>query len=139
VLWQLPAHLTLDLERLDEFLGDIRRHWRAARHVLEFRHRSWFIAEVERRLADAGVASCLSDAPDFPMWEATPTELVYVRLHGHTRKYASSYSSASLQRWAARARRWAASGREVHLYFDNDAEGAAIANGRSLTRLLAAR
>src|SRR5689334_3991315 len=71
VLWQLPAQLPLDLSRLDEFLRDLRRHWRATRHVLELRHRSWFIAEVESRLADAGVASCLSDAPDFPMWEAT--------------------------------------------------------------------
>lgn len=136
VLWQLPAQLPLDLQRLDEFLRDLNRHWRTTRHVLEFRHRSWFIAEVEGRLADSGVASCLSDAPDFPMWEATPTELVYVRLHGHTRKYASSYSTPSLRRWADRARRWAAAGRQVHVYLDNDAEGAAIKNAVALTRIL---
>lgn len=136
VLWQLPAHLTAERARLDEFLRDLRR-WDGVPHVIEFRHRSWFTAEVERRLADADVASCLSDAPDFPLWEATPTGLVYVRLHGHTRKYASSYARASLRRWADRARQWAGAGRQVHLYFDNDAEGAAIRNGLTLLEELA--
>lgn len=137
VLWQLPAHMPADLPRLDEFLRDLGKHWPAVPHVMEFRHRSWFTAAVEQRLAGAGVGSCLSDAPDFPLWDATPAPLVYVRLHGHTRKYASSYSPASLRSWAARVRHWASGGHPVHVYFDNDAEGAAISNALSLRRLLA--
>jgi uncharacterized protein YecE (DUF72 family) len=69
------------------------------------------------------------------MWEAVTTDLVYVRLHGHTRKYASSYARPSLERWAARAHAWAHEGRDVHIYFDNDAEGAAVRNALTLRAL----
>ncbi len=100
------------------------------------RHRSWFTREVAGELHDAGVAVCISDAPDFPMWLEVTTDLVYVRLHGHTRKYASSYSRRSLETWARRAVAWQAEGRDVHIYFDNDAEGAAVGNARSLLELV---
>jgi len=60
----------------------------------------------------------------------------YVRLHGHTRKYASSYSGPSLRRWAGDARRWRDEGRDVFVYFDNDAEGHAVRNARAFARLI---
>jgi uncharacterized protein YecE (DUF72 family) len=134
VVWQLPAHFRRDDARLDDFLRALRS-WRGTRHAIELRHASWFDEQVRGRLEAAGVASCLSDAPDFPMWEAVTTDLVYVRLHGHTRKYASSYSRASLVRWAERAHAWTREGRDVHIYFDNDAEGAAVRNALSLHAL----
>jgi uncharacterized protein YecE (DUF72 family) len=136
VLWQLPARLSLDLARLDEFLGVLGSEWGDARHALELRHASWFTPEVQDRLARARVAACWSDAPDFPLWPALTTDLVYVRLHGHTRKYASSYSGPSLRGWAERVAGWAKRGRHVHVYFDNDAEGAAIRNARTLSAAL---
>jgi uncharacterized protein YecE (DUF72 family) len=105
------------------------------RHALELRHRSWFTDEVAARLAAAGVANAMSDAPDFPMWRAVTTDLVYVRLHGHTRKYASSYAAASLRRWADDASRWNDEGRDVYVYLDNDAEGAAVTNALDLAAL----
>jgi uncharacterized protein YecE (DUF72 family) len=135
VVWQLPARTSLDLGRLGGFLDVLSRHT-GVRHALEMRHRSWFTAEVAARLSAARVASCLSDAPDFPMWSAVTTDLVYVRLHGHTRKYASSYSHASLRRWAASTRTWLDEGRDVHVYFDNDAEGHAVTNARTLLNML---
>lgn len=92
--------------------------------------------EVAALLQEGRVANCISDAPDWPMWDAITTDLVYVRLHGHTRTYASSYRRSSLARWAARVRAWLAEGRDVHLYFDNDAEGAAPNNARALLALL---
>jgi uncharacterized protein YecE (DUF72 family) len=136
VVWQLPARFRRDDARLEDFLRALRA-WRATRHALELRHPSWFVEEVRARLAAARVASCLSDAPDFPMWEAVTTDLVYVRLHGHTRKYASSYRRPALERWATRARSWAREGRDVHIYFDNDAEGAAVRNAIKLRALVA--
>ena len=136
VVWQLPSNFRLDVARLDDFLRALRR-WRSTRHVLELRDRSWFVPPVAARLREAGVAVCLSDAPDFPMWREVTTDLVYVRLHGHTRKYASSYSAASLRTWAADVERWVGEGRDVHVYFDNDAEGHAVRNARALQALLA--
>lgn len=135
VVWQLPSHLTADLDRLDGFL-DALTAWSDVRHALEMRHCSWFTDAVARRLSEARVAACLSDAPDFPMWRITTTDLVYVRLHGHTRKYASSYSLPNLRRWAADCARWAAEGREVHVYFDNDAEGHAVRDALTLRALI---
>ena len=127
VLWQLPSNFQCDLHRLDEFMHALEA-WRDVRHALELRHRSWFNPHVAAVLRWHNVAVCLSDAPDFPMWREVTSELVYVRLHGHTRKYASSYSERSLQAWAADARRWLDEGRDVHVYFDNDAEGHAVRN-----------
>jgi uncharacterized protein YecE (DUF72 family) len=135
VVWQLPAHFALDLARLDDFLEALAA-W-PVRHALEMRHRSWFVPEVAARLAGAGVAVCQSDAPDFPMWREVTTDLVYVRLHGHTRKYASAYHPTSLRRWADDVARWLDEGREVHVYLDNDAEGHAVHDARALSALVA--
>jgi uncharacterized protein YecE (DUF72 family) len=134
VVWQLPSNFGVDRSRLDSFLVALDA-WRDVRHALELRHRSWFVVDVADRLREARVAVCLSDAPDFPMWRAVTTDLVYARLHGHTRKYASSYSLPHLRRWAADIERWTDEGREVHVYFDNDAEGHAVHNALTLIAL----
>ena len=78
----------------------------------------------------------MSDAPDWPRWDRVTTDLVYVRLHGHTRKYASSYSKPALRKWASRVHRWLNENRDVHVYFDNDAEGAAPKNALTLLEML---
>jgi len=57
-------------------------------------------------------------------------------LHGHTRKYASSYSKSALKKWAKRAECWLEENRSVHVYFDNDAEGAAPKNARTLLGMM---
>lgn len=135
VVWQLPSHFRCDLARLEDFIGALGA-WPGVRHALELRHRSWFTDDVAQRMRAANLAVCLSDAPDFPMWREVTADLVYVRLHGHTRKYASSYSERSLQAWAADVRRWLATGRDVHVYFDNDAEGHAVRNALRLQELV---
>jgi uncharacterized protein YecE (DUF72 family) len=67
VVWQLPALLKKDMQRLEKFARVLRR-WKTTRHDIEFRHKSWFDDEVARCLKDHAVAVCLSDAPDWPMW-----------------------------------------------------------------------
>jgi uncharacterized protein YecE (DUF72 family) len=124
VLWQLPGNFHSHLDRLEQFAQALDS-WSNVRHAIEFRHASWFSDEVADCLGRHRIAACQSDAADWPMWDAVTTDMVYVRLHGHSRTYASSYSRATLQRWAARIGEWRAQGRTVHVYFDNDAEGAA--------------
>ena len=135
VVWQLPAFLKKDIVRLEKFLKDLRR-WDSTRHTIEFRHKTWFDDEVAECLTRHGVAVCMSDAPDWPMWDKVTTDVVYIRLHGHTRKYASSYSKVSLTKWAARIRCWLEENRDVHVYFDNDAEAAAPRNALTLLKML---
>ena len=135
VVWQLPAFLKKDIERLEKFLRNLR-HWKSTRHAIEFRDKSWFDDEVADCLERHAVAICMSDAPDWPMWDRVITDVVYIRLHGHTRKYASSYSKPALGKWATRTQRWLEENRAVHVYFDNDAEGAAPRNALRLLEML---
>jgi len=135
VVWQLPAFLKKDIERLEKFLRNLRR-WKSTRHAIEFRDKSWFDDEVADCLERHAVAICMSDAPDWPMWDRVTTDVVYIRLHGHTRKYASSYSKPALGKWATRTQRWLEENRAVHVYFDNDAEGAAPRNALRLLEML---
>lgn len=135
VVWQLPAAFKKNIVRLENFLQTLH-HWKSTRHAIEFRHKSWFDNEVADCLTKHAVAVCMSDAPDWPMWDRVTTDLVYIRLHGHTRKYASSYSKLALKRWVNRTQRWLQENRDVHVYFDNDAEGAAPRNALTLLEML---
>jgi uncharacterized protein YecE (DUF72 family) len=124
MLWQLPRESKKNLQRLQDFARALES-WPQVRHVLEFRNPSWFDDEVAGCLTHHRLAVSLSDAADWPLWERVTTDLVYVRLHGHSRTYTSAYSAAALDQWATRILSWLAEERDVHVYFDNDAEGAA--------------
>jgi uncharacterized protein YecE (DUF72 family) len=133
-LWQLPATLHKDLTRLNQFLHAVQQ-WPEVRHIVEFRHRSWFDDETADCLAVAGIANCLSDANDWPLWERVTTDLVYIRLHGHTQTYASPYNSAELAQWAEHIAYWLQEQKQVHVYFDNDALCSAPSNALELKSL----
>lgn len=135
VVWQLPSNFACNIERLADFAHALEA-WPTVRHSIELRHRSWFVPEVAALMASANIAVCMGDAPDFPMWREVTSDVVYARLHGHTRKYASSYSEANLRTWAADTARWLAEGRDVHVYFDNDAEGHAVRNAMRFQQLI---
>jgi uncharacterized protein YecE (DUF72 family) len=135
VVWQLPHNLHRNLDRLEVFARALRS-WRSVRHAIEFRHESWFDAQIAACLREHRLAVCQSDAADWPLWDAVTTDLVYVRLHGHTQTYASGYSDAELRQWARKTRRWLREGRDVHVYFDNDAFSRAPFDAMRLIALL---
>lgn len=68
------------------------------------------------------------------------SDIVYVRLHGpdHEHLYGGSYSDDDLHWWADRMREWDRSGRDVLAYFNNDGEGNAVRNARTLRVFVAA-
>jgi len=135
VLWQLPGSFKKDLDRLKHFI-DALQQWPEVSHCIEFRHTSWFDDETADCLAQAQTAACLSDAEAWPMWDRITSNLVYIRLHGHLRTYVSSYSDPELIYWAERIVRWINEGKEVHVYFDNTAECAALVNASALRTML---
>jgi uncharacterized protein YecE (DUF72 family) len=117
---------------------------RPLRYALEIRHPSYRSPELVALLRAHDVALVVSDgAGEFPRFDDVTAGLVYVRLHGQTELYRGSYDGSALDTWAARARAWAAGevpvspdtiapdqpgapspqGREVLVYFDNDADG----------------
>jgi uncharacterized protein YecE (DUF72 family) len=136
VLWQLPRNLRLDFARLEGFLARLAL-WPEVRHAIEFRHPSWFDPAVAARLGRARVASCQSDAAGWPRWDAVTTDVVYVRLHGHTDTYVSGYGASSLRAWARRVDGWRKEGRDVHVYFDNTDAGRAPRDALRLIGMLA--
>src|SRR5690606_20477459 len=113
---------------------------RRLRHAVEVRHDSFFDERFVRLLRRHGVALVCSDAAEWRYAEELTAGFVYLRLHGGEETYASRYPDARLDRLAAAIRRWLAGsqpddaatvtplappprrGRDVYLYFDNDAK-----------------
>ena len=66
--------------------------------------------------------------------------MLFRSLHGPDphHLYGGSYSDDDLRWWAARVHEWAAMGRDVYVYFNNDGGGNAVRNADALKRLLSA-
>ncbi|MGE0295579.1 DUF72 domain-containing protein [Pseudonocardia sp.] len=163
LLWQLPPRMRFDAQRLAAFLDllprttagaaalavehDERLEFRALvetdadrplRHALEVRHESFRDPAVPELLRRHGVALVLADsAGTWPVFDEVTAGFVYVRLHGADELYASGYTDAALDSWAARVRGWRDGGRDVFVYFDNDAKVHAPRDATSLLRRLA--
>jgi uncharacterized protein YecE (DUF72 family) len=135
VLWQLPGNFMVNINRLSLFIDSLA-NWDSVRHTIEFRHGSWFEPEVADMLRQANIAVCQSDAGDWPLWREVTADFVYLRLHGKPHTYVSNYSIGKLSALASEVKTWLNQKRDVHVYFDNDAEGRAPSNALSLQRLL---
>ena len=98
------------------------------RHAFEVRHPSYFHEEFYFLLREHGYAFVIADtAGKFPYAEELTTDFVYVRLHGSRQLYVSGYSDDEIEEWASRIHSWTTShgrarGRDVYVYFDNDAK-----------------
>jgi uncharacterized protein YecE (DUF72 family) len=148
VLYQLPPTLTLDVDRLASFLDALPRTLpararprtprRPIRHVIEFRHASWYVDEVFQVLAARGVAICLHDKPGSAFDDAAIGPFVYVRFHGPTGRYGGCYTDEALAAWARKLAAARRRGRDVFAYFNNDVDGFAVRNAQTLRRFIGA-
>jgi uncharacterized protein YecE (DUF72 family) len=132
---QLPPSMERDDARLDWFLGALP-DW--TRPVVEFRHDSWTDDAVFALLEQHGAAYCVMSGAGLPCILRATAKLVYVRWHGpdHDHLYGGSYSDADLAWWAERILEWERSGHDVYGYFNNDGDGNAVRNARTLKRML---
>jgi uncharacterized protein YecE (DUF72 family) len=133
VLFQMPPSLRRDDDRLESFLGILDPK---LRHAIEFRHASWFDDGVYELLGRFNAAFCCQSHPDLPDTVVRTADFLYVRFHGVPSLYASSYSKRELARWAKMIREAAGEKAPVYCYFNNDAEGHAVADARTLRELL---
>jgi len=133
LLYQLPPGWHCDAERLEAFLGLLPA---GLLHVFEFRHPSWFCPEVFSLLERFGALLCILSMPglESPLRATGPA--VYLRMHGATSLYASCYSQEELERWAGLIAEQCRAGRDVYVYFNNDAFGYAVENARDLKLLV---
>ncbi len=133
ILWQLPPRWHVNLERLETF---VRLLPRDLVHVFEFRDVSWFVEPVFDLLTEHALSFCIMSMPGIDCPVRATSSVVYIRMHGSGLVYGGQYSPEELAGWAAHVRRFLAEGRDVYVYFNNDAFGFAVENALELRRML---
>ncbi len=126
ILVQLPPRWKPNHDRLRAFLDAAPSN---ARWAVEFRDAAWFSEEVYGILRDHNAALVIHD-----MIRDHPRELTsnwcYMRFHGGD--YAHDYNREQLTGAARCISRHLDQGVDVYAYFNNDANGYAVANARDL-------
>jgi len=135
ILFQLPPHWKLNLERLEEFLQALPR---GHQYVFEFRDESWIVKEAFDVLRRFNAAFCIHDLANM----RTPLEITadfsYIRFHGPGEaKYQGSYSKRELKEWSDRINEWRRQLKGIYVYFNNDIGGHAVRNAKTLKELVA--
>ena len=133
VLFQLPPNFEADAGRLASFLALLPAR---RRYSFEFRHPSWYSANILGLLSDRNIALCISDHHDAPApWERT-ADFVYLRGHGPSGRYEGRYPSTTLTAWRKSIILWRRRNCDVYVYFDNDQKSAAPMDALALRGLL---
>jgi uncharacterized protein YecE (DUF72 family) len=118
VLWQLPPNFKANIKNLEEFIEAIKLY--PVRHAFEFRHKSWISSKILKILSAANIAVCMADWPDFI------NEL----------PYATNYTVEKLKDDAKKIKDYMKLGKDVYLFFNNDALGYAPKNALELKAIL---
>jgi uncharacterized protein YecE (DUF72 family) len=130
LLWQLPPTFRRDDDRLAAALEVFPPE---LRHAVEFRHSSWFAADVMSLLRERNVALVIADRPEIASFQTheLTADFAFVRFHHGSRGLRGNYSDRELDEWAERIRAWGERG-DVFAYFNNDWEGFAPRNASGL-------
>lgn len=136
ILFQLPPSLHLDMPLLEHFLTALPHGYR---YAVEFRHRSWLDPAVYELLRLHNVALCIDDYEKHPIPFIATADFVYIRRHGENGRYAGRYPIQALETLAGEIARFAAEGKAVYCYFNNDFEAAACEDAVELTHILKSR
>lgn len=130
---------------------------RPLRHAVEIRHESFAVPQFIDLLRAGDVALVCADTVEWPRLMDVTSDFVYCRLHGSEVLYASGYDDPALDEWTERVVAWAAGGepadaeraaapppprpegRDVFIYFDNDAKVRAPVDAQGLQRRVSER
>ena len=134
ILFQLQANFHLDLERLERFAGMLPTD---VRFTLEFRHDSWLVPPVFDLLRAHRIALCIPDHPKMPKSFEITSDFTYIRMH--LPPSGLGYGERALQPWAGRVFEWRSQQLDVFVYFNNDMEGHAIKDAKTLLSLVAGK
>jgi len=131
ILFQLQANFRADVDRLRGFLAMLPAD---VRFALEFRHDSWLVPAVLDLLRSRRIAMCIPDHPKLPKSLEITSDFTYVRMH--MPPHGLGYGERALQPWADRVSGWRGAGLDVFVYFNNDMEGHAVRDARTLISLV---
>src|SRR3989338_7760688 len=129
VLFRLPPHWRCNTERLKEFVKLLPSNMRFA---FEFREPSWFNKEIYDILKENNIALCIYHMPEFESPIEVTAKFVYIRFHGTEFLYGGRYSKKELLKWADLINGFIKEGKDVYVYFNNDANGYAVINAKEL-------
>ncbi|HUP14366.1 MAG TPA: DUF72 domain-containing protein [Niastella sp.] len=130
-LYQLPPSYHYTSARLKTILEQLDP---SRRNVVEFRHKSWWNEKVYEAFRKTNTIFCSCSGPRLPDELVKTADEVYIRFHGTKQWYRHNYSKEELQIWVERIR--ATGPTRVWAYFNNDRDGYAIDNAKTLLRLL---
>lgn len=133
VLFQLPPHWKINVERLQTFLSKLPgKH----RYTFEFRDHSWYSEDVYHILKKYNCAFCIYELERHLSPLKETADFIYIRLHGPGNKYEGSYTDTALQKWKRKCLEWQKKGKDVYIYFDNDQKGFAAFNAKTLLQMV---
>jgi uncharacterized protein YecE (DUF72 family) len=125
LLYQLPPGLRRDDALLEGFLAELPSD---LKHVIEFRHPSWFDEGVYKILRRFHTGFCIFDMPGLTSPLLATTGFAYVRFHGREGLYSSRYTDGEMADWAKKIKGLAKKLETVYIYFNNDVSGYALDN-----------
>jgi len=111
VLFQLPPQMKCDLGVLAAFLEVLPDD---LRYAFEFRHASWLVDDVYRRLERRNISLCVAESEKFEVPEVITADFVYYRL----RK--PEYTAEDIDAIAARAQGLLEQGKDLFLMFKHE-------------------
>lgn len=136
VLFQMPPQWRFNLERLTSFLKALPSGFR---YAFEFRDSSWFNAGTYDALAAYNASFCIYHTTGRSTPHQVTADFIYTHFHGPKGSSQGKYDPSVLTEWADRFINWAAEGKEVFCYFDNDESGFAAQDAVQIQSILNAR
>jgi uncharacterized protein YecE (DUF72 family) len=140
LLIQLPASFKYDLTRLDTFLAFFTKEVRNKLYqfdiAIELRNKYWFTEELFTLLEKYNVALVAGQSSRWPEMRHVTSDVVYIRMHGPEKLFASSYSDEQLGEWTTYITSLPKRVKRVYVYFNNDFHGYALDNAKRLQELL---
>lgn len=124
IMWQFPARRKFDRDDIAGFIDLLpeRLDGLELRHAIEPRHESFNDEHFFELCRRRNIAVVLDDSSDYPAIEADTANFTYARLQRMSEDLATGYGNEALNRFAERARREQARGRDVYLFMINGAK-----------------
>lgn len=134
VLFQLPPRFHFREDRLAGLLEQVPGDYRLA---FEFRDPTWFDDRAYALLENAGAALAFADLRELQTPRVRTADFTFHRMHGGRGAKAPGYTAGELKKLAGEVRPVLDAGQDAFVYFNNDYEGYALENARSLREMLA--
>lgn len=121
VLFQLPPQFAYSEHNLAQIISHAHPEFI---NVIEFRHPSWWQAEVWKQLEAQNIIFCGISYPNLPDEPIINNQIAYYRFHGVPQLYHSAYDEKFLTQVVQQTN----TATQTFLYFNNTASGAALHN-----------